>query len=361
MSTVYLHIGVPKTGTTTLQRFITANRDIIEQKGYVYPDFGIEYPNIGKARNGYFVAFTGKDRFPEEVKESYRRLAQVAKKWDKIIISDEAIWNRQKPPGFWKMVKEEFDKIGLSMHVIVYLRRQDSLVEAFWSQRVKSKGKMTMSFDEFMVDKYKFMPMDYAKWLDVIREEAQPKELSVRVFERGQLLGGSVIDDFCDVIGMPVTSEFRIPSDANVSLTPDVIEIKRIINRNASFLDIYDFYYDAIRAAFSKEERTGSRISMFSEEERRAFMEPLEEGNAYVAKKYFGRESGELFYESPKDIEKWEPEMEKMLTASVRVLSSADVLLYKRMDELERKLSLIYDSLPAKLYRRMRGMEDTEV
>ncbi|EAH4980027.1 hypothetical protein D6609_06925, partial [Campylobacter coli] len=35
--TAYIHIGTPKTGTTSIQKFITLNLDLFLQQGMVYP------------------------------------------------------------------------------------------------------------------------------------------------------------------------------------------------------------------------------------------------------------------------------------------------------------------------------------
>ena len=361
MGTVHLHIGVPKTGTTSLQRFLMLNREALEQKGFIYPDFGYSYPNVGKARNAYFVSRTGKDNFQDEWADSFRQLTELGKRWDNIILSDEAVWNRMKPPGFWPKTRAKFDETGLSLHIIVYLRKQDGLVESFWNQRVKARGKMTMPFEEFIVEKYKFMPMAYDEWLDKIVEEGKPDRLTVRVFERGQLLGGSVIDDFCDAIGLSMTPELVIPKESNSSFDADVIAVKKMINRNASFQDLYDFYYDAVSATYARGETSDApKTSMFSPEKRREFMAQYEAGNAYVAKQYFGRNDGVLFFDRTDDVPQWEPDLERMFPAAVRVLSGADILLYKRIDELEKKLDLLYNSKPARMYRKMKGIPEEE-
>ena len=40
MTTIYLHIGMPKTGTTSLQKFLFDNREKLLEKGYLYPITG---------------------------------------------------------------------------------------------------------------------------------------------------------------------------------------------------------------------------------------------------------------------------------------------------------------------------------
>ena len=55
MKTLYLHIGTPKTGTTSLQHFCHDNQQKLAEKGYFYPEFDFEYANKGKYRNGLFL------------------------------------------------------------------------------------------------------------------------------------------------------------------------------------------------------------------------------------------------------------------------------------------------------------------
>lgn len=62
MKTLYLHIGIPKTGTTSIQHFCHENRDILSSNGYFYPDFPFEYIYIGKYRNGSFLETRYVDR-----------------------------------------------------------------------------------------------------------------------------------------------------------------------------------------------------------------------------------------------------------------------------------------------------------
>src|SRR5699024_12805516 len=41
MTTVYLHIGAHKTGTTALQYFLWNNRKRLRKEGYLYPKLGL--------------------------------------------------------------------------------------------------------------------------------------------------------------------------------------------------------------------------------------------------------------------------------------------------------------------------------
>jgi hypothetical protein len=55
MTTLYLHIGMPKTGTTAIQNFLTDNAEALKKYGICYPDLGFRYPSIGIPRNAHFL------------------------------------------------------------------------------------------------------------------------------------------------------------------------------------------------------------------------------------------------------------------------------------------------------------------
>ena len=55
MATVYLHIGLPKTGTTSIQNLLWDNRTLLEKHSICYPDLGFRYPHVGYLRNAHFL------------------------------------------------------------------------------------------------------------------------------------------------------------------------------------------------------------------------------------------------------------------------------------------------------------------
>ena len=340
MGTVYLHIGTPKTGTTAIQEFLYANRGLLKERGFCYPDFGYRYPNIGAWRNGYFLSRVGRDVFIEEKEDSFRQLARLAEEQDKIILSDESIWKKQKKEGFWQTIGGRIREMGCDLHIIVYLRRQDSLMESTWNQRIKASDDFGLSFEEFIRAEHHYMPLQYDRMLRLIQQNAGAKVITARAFERGQLLGGSAIDDFCGIIGFPVDDRCHMPkADANVSLDRGMLEIKRQINKNTAYDGAKNFYQDVILRSHSGEAGCGGeKKSLLSPETREAFLERFAEGNAFVAREFMGREDGRLFYHDMSDSGQWDPVWEEMYPALLRVMSTADTMLYRRIDALEKRL-----------------------
>lgn len=55
MKTLYLHIGTPKTGTTSIQEFMVCSREALQKHGICYPDIQKKFANISPNRNGHFL------------------------------------------------------------------------------------------------------------------------------------------------------------------------------------------------------------------------------------------------------------------------------------------------------------------
>ena len=101
MKTLYLHIGTPKTGTTSLQHFCTENAEILQQKGYMYPLFPHKFKKTNIMRNAFFLSYKAyhQDGSRNMIEEEsiYRQgmdfVLNTFRNTDNIILSDEAIWN----------------------------------------------------------------------------------------------------------------------------------------------------------------------------------------------------------------------------------------------------------------------------
>ena len=157
MKTLYLHIGTPKTGTSTIQYFCHLNYDLLLQKGLCYPDLGFRFPGIGQNRNAYFLShkiFDDKKnrRLEEEAGEretGLQKLEKLFARQDKIILSDEHLWNEKEIDGErLHYIRERMAKCDVTVKVIVYLRKQDQVIQSYWAQQVKEG--MQLSFSEYI-------------------------------------------------------------------------------------------------------------------------------------------------------------------------------------------------------------------
>ncbi len=362
MSTVYLHMGMPKTGTTALQRFFLDNKEVLEKHGIGYPIMPFKFDHVPLARNGHFMSYSKEKDASPEWKEGFSVIKETAQKFDRILMTDERLWSAQRKKGFWKAIKTDFGALGIDIKVILYLRRQDEQVESHWNQKVKeSNTRLQESFSEYIGNNmHYYMPLHYNESLDRVAARIGKENIILRVYEKQQLEGGSIFSDFLHIFGIGLDEDFKMPEyTANVRLPNNAVEIKRIANAMYPS-GMPDFYFDVIAEAFGMKRMKNvptKKMSHFSPEERKEFMKQYDEGNAYVAREYLNRKDGILFY-GDYDIEQWHINEKEMLLDVIRVLCTADMQLYRRQDEIIKSLKDLYNTKPARLYRKLTGRSD---
>ena len=389
MSKVYLHIGMPKTGTSALQMFLPKNNEILHKYGFDYPLMPFRFKNVGPRRNAHFLTlWKEKDPAPEW-KKGFSVVKESLTKYENVILSDENIWTQQRKENFWEEVTAGMSAIGAELVVIVYLRRQDEQVESNWNQKVKDqKTRIELSFADFMEQGgYRYMPFQYGNALDRISSYVGREHLVVRVYEKQQFVAGNLFADFLDVLGLGFSDEYLPPDfTANVRLPNSAVEIKRMINSAYRDEDVPDFYRDIISRVFgmkSIQEMPERDTSMFSREQRESFMKEFEEGNTYVAREYLGRSDGVLFRQDASALKQWQMDDHEILMDMIRIFAAEGVTLYKRqmeidqrekalnerLDRLEKagifkfeaiakKVEEIYNSMPFRAYRKLRDRKD---
>ncbi len=310
MATLYLHIGLQKTGTTSLQCFLAINDKILQNYNYSYPLFRLNFPDVHKHRNAHFMVArfyneSGKRNHSQEKsvqKEGYAWLLQKLEEKENVILSDESIWYASEyMKDFWENLKVLLENAGHRLKVIVYFRRQDLFVQSYWMHKVR-KGE-TMAFNHYVnKEKYAFCHLDYYSHLESIASVIGRDAILVRVYEKGQYFGnnGTIFSDFLHTVGLELTGGYQFP-DNNLNPSLDLIctEIQRIFNTMPGFSDQDKslLYYMRKVSDYNREHSENVPVVLFSPEEREAFLEKFTLENQMVAKNYLGREDGQLFYE----------------------------------------------------------------
>lgn len=79
MKILYIHIGTPKTATTSLQHFCKENADILEEKGYCYPIFVHKFKHVSILRNGFFLSY--KEEEEKGKRNFFRKRSFSVREW----------------------------------------------------------------------------------------------------------------------------------------------------------------------------------------------------------------------------------------------------------------------------------------
>ena len=311
MKILYLHIGTPKTGTSAIQYFCARNRETLENESLYYPDFGYRFENINQNRNGaFYIANIYDDQkkrmYEEEARvraEGFEKLQKEFETHDTILLSDEGFWNHPKMTAAknWSELLDFCTKIDVHLKIIVYLRRQDEVIQSYWAQRVKETNLKTDFFKYIRSGKYAQFHLDYYEHLQEIASVIGKENIIVKVYEKGQYQGtnNTLISDFFSIFGLDPSKGYVAENEQrNLSLQGIYLESKRLLNISQEFKKRERFLVKRLRdlQALDKDHVNLSKIKQFSYEEALEFLKKYETGNQNIAKEYLHREDGVLFY-----------------------------------------------------------------
>lgn len=352
MSTLYLHIGTPKTATTSIQKFCMENQEILNKKGFSYPVLNFKYPRVEIRRNGHFLVgklsnSDGQEDFEKEEalwNEGLTLVHNELEKFDNVILSDENIWNSSNGDkfDFWERLKKDAEQNNYQIKVIVYLRRQDDLANSWLSQQIK-EGWNTyagVKWDTF-IHRPKGVVLDYYGLLEKIAEVIGKENIIVRIFERNRFLGngGTIYSDFLDVVGLEYTDEFQVVTEeTNPSLTANSQEIRRVINTILPDKDSTRSFLRKISEECERVKSPDNVFEMLTEAQSDSFMKKYAQGNAAIAREYLGLDSDELFSHKSRAATRWTPQNDFMHEDIIRFFGLIAVAQKEEIDKLKDQL-----------------------
>ena len=328
MGELVLHIGIPKTGTTSLQRFFTSNRSKLNDYGWDYPSLTGQWSNPSGSRNGNFLVRLCRDRLESasktrDAEENMRMLEQSLSSFPHALLSDEEFFYspvridshcpEKAMTAFWNEVSQVIGELGASsVTCIVYLRRQDEWLSSWWKETVKHGGT-GQSFADYASSAGVRAVLSYSTLIETIEGAFdEPCKLIVRLYDRSGFEGGSIFTDFCHAAGIPWDPGFSLPDkELNSSLSYDVAEALRGFRSSSPYGDDLRMQgFIPLAYKLSRQQPDPPGTTPFSKEEADAFMQGYREENARVARRFFGRE--ELFPADAKEPVVWEPDEERI-------------------------------------------------
>lgn len=370
MKTLYLHIGMPKTGTSSIQKFLLKNRSALKQHGYCFPKLPYQYPFTFQNRNGYFLigkqynedGSRNQALEKEYLKEGMAKICDYFETYDHVILSEETLWRAFRTHSYlFPYLKKHAKNHGYQIRIIVYLRRQDEYQLSLWKQNVKHpKTAQTLPFELRLKQVLTEEPLtlQYASTLDEIADIFGKDSLIVRRFERCYWKNGSIIDDFLDCIGLEHTEEYKeLPRDINPSLSENMAQIKRFINKDQTFSTEENAYLVQFLRALSPESSALYPCSMLSVDETRALLDQFAEENARVANDYIG-DGKPLFSNEIKELPKWDADNPYMTEDLVRFFSAVCVNLHRENELLNVQLAETQKEL-AQLKKELTTLDTT--
>ncbi|MCC5987502.1 MAG: hypothetical protein JJT95_07460 [Pararhodobacter sp.] len=298
-----VHIGSPKTGTSSIQAFLASNWSPLKAQGFRYERFE---PNRGSQFEFAAAALTlaGEQVSPEHrLRYGYpdmeaQRVQTAAlqdwlrrrrKNWaaPTVLISSEHIlaWvkTNEAIAALDHMLRELFDPVTY----ILYLRRQEDMIVSAYSESIKRGGKKTL---ESFVQSHGIRQNYFKKvnrWVKVVGRD----RLDVRLLEKDFLHQGDLIADFCHACDGIDMSELKMPPRSNEALSAEAAELLRLFNEHTPELlpdGSRDPLGQRLRDRLMAHSAQGSRLAL-TQEQRQQIIDSHAVSNEKLRRNFFSQ------------------------------------------------------------------------
>ena len=230
---LYVHIGLPKTGTSFLQATLLHNREVLAEQGLdlVPPTKREAFELMLLVRNRYQPALDSAsvqgslDRFPTLLEKAPGSRA---------LISQESL-AAATPPQIRRLLDACGDR---EVHVIVTVRDLARQLPSSWQQRLKSGGSLT--YDEFLrqakaleqrgVDRRPWRHLNVTEMLALWSEAVGPSRMHVVTLPPPGSAPSTLLERFCSLLD--VDPDRMVPEEkrVNTSLGRVQAELLRRVN-----------------------------------------------------------------------------------------------------------------------------------
>jgi hypothetical protein len=285
MKSLYLHIGMHKTGTTVIQNFLFLNKELLVSKSLNYfSDEPIDYNFANALKEKRDIDF---------VKKRIRKLKEV--KEDNVLLSCEVFIEADHIP-------ELFDEIFMNegiyndfdVKIIIYIRRQDRWLESSYLQISKDLSWQPLSFNEYI----KQSGLDnYLNRISIWEKVFGHENIILRVYEKQQLKE-TLFDDFLSIFNIELTEDFVSPPSHLSNIGIDII-LAHILNTSKHLFTTQKQMLAFIQK-ISTEKSDVNQKELFDLIERKAILAKYDNFNKNIASKFLSRKNRILFYDEIK-------------------------------------------------------------
>jgi hypothetical protein len=220
-----LHVGAPKTATTSIQFMLKQNRRRFLKHGILVPE-------SGQGRNGAhrILVYDLAGRPLDETESVSQKFDDEVLKSDAhtLLISSEFLWPILANPSQAERITGHLRSMGFDITLVVYLRNQPQFFNSSYVQASTAlqQGDEFRSFvNRGFTKKYHY---SYSHWITI----AERHELTVlaRPFSQTVRRRG-VMEDFLTTIGLSSPGGFDTTAERNRSAGPFTVAVARALVR----------------------------------------------------------------------------------------------------------------------------------
>lgn len=338
--TLYLHVGMGKTGTTALQNFFHENSGALKSSN-------ISYPSFGQKSNAHHLLSPHQPPFlklngwtflePELWKEKAKRINT-----DNILISSELMaWaERDAVLEYCRQLSTDFN-----LKPIFYLRRQDNIIMASYNQQVKAgsqKRHLRLVMDR-QLERFDFLAR-----IEPWAIGAGQNNIVIRAYEREQFFLGDIRKDFLkNVLGLTDLNQFNFKDskNSNPRYSKDCIDYKLFLNNAFPETSLTNKFNSILLDFSAKQSDSSTRIftehDTLSPTERKKILDHFEADNQFIAKEFLENEGKPLFQnmtlpkENDEEYKIDENQMREISSFISKKSTSLHKMLLKRIENIQ--------------------------
>jgi hypothetical protein len=226
-----MHLGLSKTGTTSIQAFLRRNPDVLAH-GVSYPDLGGEVsnhpalapstlrPDASRAVSHEALALEirqrGRASFANATNTPlwsgvFERVN--AGNAHTVIISYENLYFR---PDLYRFALISDYLKSFDVHGIIYLRSQEDWLTSLYGQTVRGRSRLKTSFAEFIESRRRYL--SYSTVIDDIVTHIPLDNITVAVFD--EVSASGLLPDFFERIGLSRDALGAMPEQGRANPSP---------------------------------------------------------------------------------------------------------------------------------------------
>jgi hypothetical protein len=282
MSEIFLHVGLHKTATSALQQRLRRNRESLSRNGFFYPDpgqFDAHHELASLLRvddEASLINPAGEDQFFKGI------AACKLEAFGRNVILSSEIFSQNVSRSAIPMLSRLFDKVS----VVLYLRRQDTLLESVHNQMLKQSAFRS---DDILHSGF-YPACDLHGTVAMWKSLVGDRNVIVRRYEPGKMFMDDIAMDFLQAIGMPTDpcwSEMKSEQlNDSLSMIEYLVLDRLATNEWPAWHRVVDTTTQIVRTKFSGRDcqMVGNYLTY---QERVGFMEEHAEGNAKLLGEFF--------------------------------------------------------------------------
>ena len=323
---LYLHIGYPKTGTSSLQNFCAQNEVLLRDSGLLYPSTG----RIGAAHYGFsFRLDLGSYQKSDELPSLDQLLSDLEQEIadtgvTRVLLSSESFVLADSPDD----VRDAFQNFNVK--IVVYLRRHDRAFESAYAQSMKlgQAPPWDPTIESYILHQMAAgqVPYDYLTTLRHWAKTFGHDNIIVRPFEKTEGKA-TLYTDFLSALGVVASQEIQLPERRNSSASYPALVAMGKVQRSPAAPYVRKAF---LRKLFQVDAAAGrsSETQLLSPSNRVAIVERYQPMYTAIAREFLGRSDGRLFAElPPRRDHEWIAPREPSSQELVNIIISAAALL----------------------------------